>query len=175
MSRQEITRERFIRYGAALTLAPAGAVALASCGGGSSSGETGSSEAPQETTRTAAPEETASRTEPAAEETTAQGSSSGAEGVIAAESEVSPGSAVEFEDGGEPAVLVRLESGDFVAYSAVCTHQGCAVAYDSGQLSCPCHGSVFDPANGAAVVNGPATAPLAEIPVSVEGGSVTRA
>jgi Rieske Fe-S protein len=72
-------------------------------------------------------------------------------------------------------VLVHLESGDFVAYSAVCTHQGCTVAYKNEQLACPCHGSVFDPASGAEVVNGPAQSPLPEIPVEVRGGEVFRA
>ncbi len=94
---------------------------------------------------------------------------------IASESKVAPGSAFEFEDSGNPAVLVHLDNGDFVAYSAVCTHQRCTVAYQGGELTCPCHGSVFDPANGAAVVAGPAPRPLPEIPVKVEGGEVVRA
>ena len=94
---------------------------------------------------------------------------------IAKASAVAPGSAVEFKDSGQPAVLVHLDSGDFVAYSAVCTHQGCTVAYRGGQLACPCHGSVFDPANGAAVVSGPARRPLPEVPVEVSGGEVLRA
>jgi Rieske Fe-S protein len=72
-------------------------------------------------------------------------------------------------------VLVHLQSGDFVAYSAVCTHQRCTVAYRNGQLACPCHGSVFDAENGAEVVNGPAQLPLPEIPVEVRGGEVVRA
>ena len=94
---------------------------------------------------------------------------------IAKASAVAPGSAVEFKDSGQPAVLVHLDSGDFVAYSAVCTHQGCDVAYKDGNLACPCHGSVFDPADGAAVIAGPAQRPLPEIPVKVEGGEVVRA
>jgi arsenite oxidase small subunit len=94
---------------------------------------------------------------------------------IASESQVAPGSAYKFEDSGNPALLVHLENGDFVAYSAVCTHQGCKVAYQDGNLACPCHGSTFDPANGASVVTGPATRPLPEIPVKVEGGEVVRA
>ena len=94
---------------------------------------------------------------------------------IARTSEVAPGSALKFKDSGQPAVLVHLQSGDFVAYSAVCTHQGCTVAYRNGQLACPCHGSVFDAENGAEVVNGPAQLPLQEIPLEVRGGEVVRA
>ena len=94
---------------------------------------------------------------------------------IASESEVAPGSAYKFKDSGNPAFLVHLDTGDFVAYSAICTHQGCTVAYKDGNLACPCHGSVFDPANGASVVAGPAQRPLPEIPVKAEGGEVVRA
>ena len=72
-------------------------------------------------------------------------------------------------------MLVHLESGDFVAYSALCTHQACTVVYQRGRLACPCHGSVFDPENGAEVVNGPAQSPLEEIPVEVRDGEVFRA
>ena len=72
---------------------------------------------------------------------------------------------------------MHLENGDFVAYSAVCPHQGCTVAYqqDSGQLACPCHGSAFDPADGAAVLSGPAQQPLPDIPVEVQNGEVVKA
>jgi Rieske Fe-S protein len=87
---------------------------------------------------------------------------------------VHPGSAVNFEDGGNPAVLVHLQNGKFVDYSAVCTHQGCTVAYQNGELACPCHGSVFDPSKGRAVLNGPAQAPLPQIPVRVQNGRVYR-
>ncbi len=66
---------------------------------------------------------------------------------------------------GGPAVLVRLPSGETVAYSAVCTHQGCTVGYDPQRqlLVCPCHGSTFDPARGAKVLSGPATRPLEKL------------
>jgi thiosulfate dehydrogenase (quinone) large subunit len=75
---------------------------------------------------------------------------------------------------GDPAVAVALDGGSVVAFDAVCTHAGCTVSYDSGGkvLFCPCHGAVFDPAHGAAVVSGPAPTPLASIPVQVgtDGG-----
>ena len=84
---------------------------------------------------------------------------------------------MEFTNEGQPAVLVHLQGGDFVAYSAVCTHQQCEVAYqqESRDLACPCHGSIFDPANGGAVVNGPAEEPLPDIPIQVQNGEVTKA
>jgi Rieske Fe-S protein len=96
---------------------------------------------------------------------------------IARVSEVPPGSAIEFRDdySGERAVLVRLEKGGrFVAYSVVCTHQGCPVAHRDGELVCPCHGSVFDPARGGAAVRGPAQQPLQEIEVDTKGSKVVR-
>ena len=71
---------------------------------------------------------------------------------------------------GDPAVLIHLSNGRFVAYSAVCTHAGCTVAYDSARahLVCPCHGSIYDPRHGARVVAGPAPRPLPVVPVRVD-------
>ena len=164
-----VSRSQFIRLGAALGVGAAASSALAACGGsegGSGSGSGGGGEeaaAPEQTTQAQAPQETSEEA----------GSSGGQ--AIASESEVAPGSATPFKDGGADAVLVHLESGDFVAYSAICTHQGCTVAYRDAQLVCPCHGSVFDPANGAQVLTGPAETPLQEIPVEVRGGEVFKA
>ena len=155
---EKISRERFIRLGSALGVGAAVA-SLAACGGSGSSG--GKQDDSGESKK--------------AGSSAAGGEAQSGGAAIARESEVAPGSAVEFKDGGQDAVLVHLESGDFAAYSAVCTHQGCTVAYQKGQLACPCHGSVFDPANGAEVVTGPAQSPLPEIPVEVKGGQVLRA
>ena len=78
-----------------------------------------------------------------------------------------PGEALPFDADSEPAVLVRLANGDYVAYSAVCTHQGCTVRYDGddGLLRCPCHASAFDPAAGAEPTSGPAQVALAPLEV----------
>ena len=71
---------------------------------------------------------------------------------------------------GEPAVLFRSKVGVF-AYSAVCTHQGCTVAYlpASKTLKCPCHGAEFDPQKSGKVVMGPANTPLGKIKVAISG------
>jgi len=71
---------------------------------------------------------------------------------------------------GDPALLIHLPNGKFVAYDAVCTHNGCTVEYDPTlhQLDCPCHGAVFDPLNGGAVIDGPAQLPLTTLQVTID-------
>jgi len=72
---------------------------------------------------------------------------------------------------GSPDILVRTGAGSLAAFSAVCTHAGCQVAYQSGVLYCPCHGSEFD-ANTGAVLRGPAATPLARKRVIERRGSI---
>jgi cytochrome b6-f complex iron-sulfur subunit len=173
---EKISREKFIRLGTALGVGAAGA-SLAACGGSASSG--GDSGGKKSGGDSGGGNSGGGDYGGAnANGDSGGGSKAGSspdKAAIAAESDVAPGSAVTFTDAGGPAVLVHLDNGDFVAYSAVCTHQGCTVAYKNGQLACPCHGSVFDPADGAAVVAGPAPKPLTEIPVKVQGGDVVKA
>lgn len=70
---------------------------------------------------------------------------------------------------GDPALLVHLTNGRFVAFDAVCTHAGCTVQYDPSRqmLVCPCHGAMFDPSQNARVMAGPADMPLAALNVSI--------
>jgi Rieske Fe-S protein len=70
-------------------------------------------------------------------------------------------------------VVTQPSDGEFMAFTAVCTHQGCAVqSVSDGRINCPCHGSAFSIEDGS-VLAGPADAPLEERSVSVEGGQVT--
>jgi rieske iron-sulfur protein len=69
--------------------------------------------------------------------------------------------------------VVRIASGTgasgLVAYSAICTHLGCAVFEQlnkDGLILCPCHGSIYDPANHAAVRRGPSDRALPGIPIA---------
>ena len=138
---RRMSRQRFIRLGAAVGLGVVGVAGSTACGG---------SDGGEEVARGHA---------------------------IAKESDLAPGSALAFTDAatGRPCVLVRLKGGEFVAYSAECTHQGCTVAYRAkgqGYLGCPCHGSVFDPVNGGEVVSGPADEPLPRMRIEVRDGRI---
>ncbi len=166
MDERRVSRRKFIRLGAALGLGSVGASVVTACGGGG--GYAGN-----EATATAA-----GVSDTVGGNATGTGPKVGAGQAIAEESEVAANTAFPFTDAatGQPAILVRLESGEFVAYSAVCTHQTCTVAYQpqAQKLACPCHGAVFDPAKGANVEVGPAPAPLPPIEVEVKGGEIVR-
>ncbi len=71
---------------------------------------------------------------------------------------------------GDPGVIVRLADGSYVAFDAVCTHAGCTVEWDQTDrlLVCPCHGAAFDPADDAAVIQGPTDIPLTSIPIVID-------
>ena len=74
---------------------------------------------------------------------------------------------------GQPAIVFRTKNGVF-AYSEVCTHQGCTVAYSPADkaLLCPCHGAAYDPFNSAAVLGGPTNTPLSSVKVAISGAWV---
>ncbi|HJP89639.1 MAG TPA: Rieske 2Fe-2S domain-containing protein [Candidatus Limnocylindrales bacterium] len=71
---------------------------------------------------------------------------------------------------GDPAVIVQKKDGSFVAFDAVCTHAGCTVEWDKRDhvLFCPCHDAIFDAENDAAVLDGPAPAPLTSLPIVID-------
>ena len=70
-------------------------------------------------------------------------------------------------------VVTQPTSGDFKAFSAVCTHQACVVSsIANGTINCACHGSQYDIATGA-VKQGPATKALPEKTVTVSGDGIS--
>ena len=72
---------------------------------------------------------------------------------------------------GAPDIVVRNSNGDLRAFSAVCTHAGCTVGFEGGQIVCPCHGGTFDPRSGA-VISGPPPSGLPARRVVESGGQI---
>lgn len=91
--------------------------------------------------------------------------------VVASLSELAVGSTAAVTVDGVGMLLNRTEENTVVAFSSVCTHQGCAV---ESSFRCPCHGSRFDPESGVNVA-GPARSPLPAIAVTISDGSVVIA
>jgi thiosulfate dehydrogenase [quinone] large subunit len=86
---------------------------------------------------------------------------------------LAPGQGALFRDpaDGSPDLLIRQANGELTAMSAVCTHAGCTVGYENGQVVCPCHGATYDSRSGA-VTGGPAPQGLARKRVVESGGQI---
>lgn len=97
------------------------------------------------------------------------GDSGGQAGPLTATADVPEGGGVIVEDAG--VVVTQPAAGEFKAFSTTCTHSGCAVNEIADTIICPCHGSQFSLADGSAV-QGPASDPLEELPITVEGDQV---
>lgn len=92
-------------------------------------------------------------------------------GALTTTSEIEVGGGAIFAE--QRVVVTQPTEGDFKAFSAACTHQGCTVNDIVGsEIRCPCHGSAFSIEDGS-VVGGPAPEPLAAVEISVEGDQIT--
>lgn len=93
--------------------------------------------------------------------------------VIAAKlNEVPADSGKIFKFGNKPGILVHTASGDFKAFSAVCTHLECIVQYrtETKQIWCACHNGQYN-LNGKNI-GGPPPRPLEEFKVNTRGDEV---
>lgn len=71
-------------------------------------------------------------------------------------------------------VVTQPTAGDFKAFSAICTHQGCTVNDVSGGfIKCPCHGSQFAISSGVPTKDSFAKSPLPEKKVAESGSTLT--
>ncbi len=97
---------------------------------------------------------------------------SGGKVLVGTTDDIPPGAGKVVAMGSKPAIVVNTDSG-VKAYSAICTHLGCVVAWNdlSSQIVCPCHGGIFNPANGA-VIGGPPPTGLPPLNASVEGNQI---
>ena len=118
---------------------------LAACGGGSNAGGSSSSGG-----------------------SSASGGSSGSAGATVAASAVPVGGGKILKSA--QVVVTQPKKGEFKAFTAICTHQGCVVSeVKGGQIHCPCHGSIYSIKDGSPI-SGPAPSALAAKKVSVKGG-----
>ena len=130
---------------------------LAACGDDSDSGSTGS----DSTTGS---------------NSTTGGSTGGAAagGALAKTADIPVGGGKIFTSG-DGVVVTQPTSGQFKAFSAICTHQQCVVTeVKDGAINCKCHGSSFSAADGS-VTNGPASEALTEKQLKVNGDSISLA
>jgi Rieske Fe-S protein len=132
---------------------------LAACGGDEGGTATDPSESPSSSaTGSEAP-------------TSAPGSEAPSGG-IATTSDVPVGGGVIIS--GDDVVITQPTEGEFKAFTAVCTHQGCLVNEVTDTINCPCHQSMFSIEDGS-VQGGPASSPLGEVEISVEGDQISLA
>ncbi|MEV4232873.1 Rieske (2Fe-2S) protein [Streptomyces bobili] len=136
------------------------AVALTACGGSDDD-----SSAPADTSGSAG------ATGGSASASTGGGAPAGA--ALTTTADIPEGGGKVFDD--QKVVVVQPTAGEFKAYSAVCTHSGCAVkSIADGVINCPCHNSNFSVTDGS-VKSGPATKPLPAVQITVSGDSITLA
>ena len=90
-------------------------------------------------------------------------------GEVASPEAIRPGEGAILRRGTAKHAVYRAEDGTILERSAVCTHVGCIVHWNSFEKcwDCPCHGSQFKP--DGTVLNGPATRPLALVDQSASG------
>ncbi|MFG3249985.1 Rieske (2Fe-2S) protein [Streptomyces sp. NPDC048187] len=101
------------------------------------------------------------------------GEGAGAGAALAATSDIPEGGGKVFPD--QKVVVTQPAAGEFKAFSATCTHQGCAVkSVSDGVINCPCHNSSFSITDGS-VQGGPAPEPLPAVQITVSGDSIRLA
>jgi Rieske Fe-S protein len=155
---------RTVLRGAGVVGAAAVAASLAACGSDSGSTDTAGGDSAPTGGGTPAP----TGTDGGGAST---GSSGGGAGGLAKTADIPVGGGKIFAD--QKIVVTQPTSGQFKAFTAVCTHMGCTVGTVSNNtIMCPCHGSQFSAADGS-VKQGPAASPLAEKKVTVSGDEIT--
>ncbi|AYL34899.1 MULTISPECIES: Rieske (2Fe-2S) protein [Streptomyces] len=104
---------------------------------------------------------------------TSGGDAGGGGNALASTADIPEGGGKVFAD--RKVVVTQPTAGEFKAFSATCTHQGCAVkSIADGVINCPCHNSNFSITDGS-VKSGPATKPLPAVEITVSGDSITLA
>lgn len=115
------------------------------------------------------PAETPEATEPPAASEPAPSSGDVPKG-LASTGDIPVGGGKVFKE--QQVVLTQPSEGQFQAFSAICTHQGCVVDnVDGGTINCTCHGSKFQ--LDGSVAQGPAASPLGAKKATVTGDQIS--
>lgn len=100
-------------------------------------------------------------------------SGGGASGGLTTTGEIPVGGGTIFSD--EGVVVTQPTEGEFKAFTNICTHQGCPVTSVEDELIvCNCHHSTFSIEDGSPQ-GGPASSALEEIPLTVDGDTISLA
>jgi Rieske Fe-S protein len=83
-----------------------------------------------------------------------------------------PNSSQIIKFGRKPVILIRSESGEFLAFEATCTHLDCIVQYrqDTKQIWCACHNGIYDLTGRN--LSGPPPKPLGEFKVNIVNNEI---
>jgi len=131
------------------------AAALAGCGGSGNGGGTGA----QPPAATTGPQNTG---------TDGGGSTDNQDTIKTSDIPVGGGKIFDTQN----VVVTQPSAGQFKAFSATCTHQGCQVgSVQGGVIKCPCHGSQYSIVDGSVKV-GPAPTPLPAKTATVQGDTI---
>ena len=86
--------------------------------------------------------------------------------------ELKPNSGTIFKFGAQPGILVKTQTGELKAFSAICTHLNCTVQYreDMQHIWCACHNGHYD-LNGKNIA-GPPPRPLEQYAVNIRGDEI---
>lgn len=86
--------------------------------------------------------------------------------------ELGPNSGKTFRFGTQPGILVCKDNGEYVAFSAICSHLDCTVQYrdDFKHIWCACHNGHFDLAGRN--ISGPPPDPLEVYDVGIVGDAI---
>jgi Rieske Fe-S protein len=142
-------------------------VALTACGGSDDDSSSSSSAGTSGSTGSTG------STEAASAGGTGGGDSAAAGAALAKTADIPEGGGKVFAS--EKVVVTQPTAGTYKAFSAVCTHQGCAVkSIADGVINCPCHNSNFSITDGS-VQGGPAPKPLPAVQITVSGDSIRLA
>ncbi|MFC5268284.1 Rieske 2Fe-2S domain-containing protein [Kribbella qitaiheensis] len=158
-------RRAVLRGAAVAGLAGVSVPLLAACGGGNDASST-----PSSTGSSSAPTSAPTSAPSSAPSSAGTPSSGGGGAVLGPVSDVPVNGGMVFQDA--KVVVTQPTSGQYKGFTAVCTHAGCLVrTVEDNTITCPCHGSKYNATDGS-VISGPAPAPLAAVPVAVDGKNI---